>query len=98
MSWKTMSVLLLLAVGFLVGILGLNGIEVVVIWAVCSILIAVILGGSRIQKAIKENAGTRKVIIAAILIVLVLIPLAFLGTCLLFIGGSSMRSLFVPVR
>ncbi|MCX5700537.1 MAG: hypothetical protein NTZ63_03255 [Candidatus Omnitrophica bacterium] len=97
MNRKTIFVLLLFVVAFLNGLIqNWNG-SGFLVWVICSILIIAILGGSNILKKIKESAGTRKILIA-ILIALVLIPLVFLGTCLLAVGGSSLRSLFVPMR
>ncbi|MEI8348959.1 MAG: hypothetical protein WCI77_02300 [Candidatus Omnitrophota bacterium] len=92
MSWKKSTVLLLLAIIFLNGLMfwAEDGGWV---WLICSILIVGILSEGKISKRIREHAGVRK-IIAAVLMVLVLIPLVFFGTCLLGLGGWSLRSLF----
>lgn len=94
MSWKTVGIIMILTVVFLKGLILDMGDYDLGFWIVCSILILSVIFVSKAPRVIKEDNGIRKVIIA-LLIFLVLIPLVFLGTCLLYIGGSSMRNLFI---
>jgi hypothetical protein len=96
MSWRMMLILALLAIVFINGV-GLSSTADIninlIVWIVCSVLIAAIIIAGEIPKNPKDNPGVKKVT-TIILMALVLIPLAFLGTCVLSFGGVSVGGLF----
>lgn len=94
-KFDTIIVVSLFVVSFLCGlILGMS----VIAWVAISVPIIAILVVSIVSKSVKELSGLKKVINAIALglaFSVVLVPLVLLGTCLLGMGGNSLRGLFM---
>ncbi len=96
------SILVILTASFFVGLLG--GMQVgeqnygpFLWWGLLGIAIAILLGlvlGVFAIAHFRRTKGTKGIFIG-ILILLVLIPLVFAGTCALSVGGDFVRRLFV---
>lgn len=98
MKPKSVAILVLLGIAFLNGIFmnsrpG-NGYAISMwIWILCAGSIVVLLSYGKVSKRIKEK-GVIKGIFISILIFLVLIPLVFVGTCLLALTAAPLKGLF----
>lgn len=95
-KWAIILILVILIASFFVGLFGgmqgYNPIGWGLLGIVIAIVIALILGVSAIVH-FRRTKGTKGLFIG-ILILLVLIPLVFAGTCALSVGGDFVRRLF----
>lgn len=96
-KWIVIPILVILTAFFFIGLLGgmqgYNPIGWGLLGIAIAILIGLILGVSAIVH-FRRTKGTKGLFIG-ILILLVLIPLVFAGTCALSAGGDFVRRLFV---
>ena len=94
MSLKNIFLLLLVGIIFISGALmnirSVNGIAISCMM-ICSLLLIGILGLDNFSKLI-EKKGPVKGILLGILVIIVLIPLVFFGTCVLGLGGGAVTS------
>lgn len=100
-NWKMILALVILALPFFFGLFGglvkslgqsPDSPLFLIEWLIYSILTVLILGGYGIAYFIKKMGI--KGLLKGILILLILIPLVFLGSCWLTAMGSGIRSVF----
>jgi len=102
MKPKSVAILVLLGIAFLNGIFmnsrfGSGYTISMWIWILCAGSIVVLLSYGKVSKRIKEK-GVIKGILISMLIFIVLIPLVFVGTCILSLSAASFKGLFMPPR
>jgi ABC-type transport system involved in cytochrome c biogenesis permease component len=96
-KWAGIGILLVLAAAFIIGLLGGMSDYISIQWVIVisgiAVLIGLVLGVSAIVHFGRKR-GIKGILIG-FLILLVLVPLVFAGTCALSIGGDFVRRLFV---
>lgn len=95
-NWIVILILVILTVSFFIGLSGgMQGYDYLG-WGMLGIGVAILIGfilGVFAIVHLKRTMGTKGIFIG-ILILLVLIPLVFAGTCAISVGGDFVRRLF----